>query len=63
MGYDTEAKVLEVEFKGKAQNSVYRYVEVPIELAEGLFKAESPGTFLHANIKTKFTCTKVEAQS
>jgi hypothetical protein len=63
IGYDHETQVLEVEFRGKTTNPVYRYDGVPVEVAEGLVKAESAGAFLHANIKRSYVCKKVEVAS
>lgn len=62
IGYDPRTQTLEVEFRGKTQNPLYQYAGVPLELAEGLVKAESAGAYLHANIKRQYVCTKVEVQ-
>lgn len=50
-GYDPASKTLEIVFKNGA---IYRYTGVPKETYEGMWKAESMGRFVAANIATKF---------
>ncbi len=51
---------LYVHFKG---GGLYKYFGVPADVAEGLWKSDSPGGFFHARIKDKYTTEKVEAVS
>ena len=45
--YDESKQLLEVKF----QNSdTYRYLNVPVEVAEGLRQADSKGSYLQANV-------------
>lgn len=55
IGYDPEARVLEVEFK---KGGVYQYAEVPTEEYEALMSAESKGKYLAAYIKPRYPCTR-----
>ena len=48
IGYDSNSKILEVEFTNM---SVYRYYEVPEDVYEELMAAESKGSYLHREIK------------
>jgi|TARA_B100000749_G_scaffold39746_1_gene27204 hypothetical protein len=48
IGYDSNSKILEVEFTNM---SVYRYYEVPEDVYEELMAAESKGSYLHRKIK------------
>jgi hypothetical protein len=56
VGYDPEARVLEIEFK----KSIYHYSGVPRQIYEGLMSAGSKGTYHAANIKKLFPYTKGE---
>ncbi|KQP40997.1 KTSC domain-containing protein [Pseudorhodoferax sp. Leaf274] len=56
IGYDSDDAVLEVEFKN---GSVYSYSGVPLADYEGLMNADSKGTYLHANIKTRYPYVKL----
>ena len=55
VGYDGEAKTLEVEFKGGA---VYHYADVPLANYEALLLADSVGSYLAAQIKPKYACKR-----
>ncbi|MBC8236267.1 KTSC domain-containing protein [bacterium] len=48
IGYDTENKILEVEFHN---GSIYQYYNVPQNRYEGLMKAGSKGIYLDTFIK------------
>ena len=48
VGYDAEAKVLEIEFAG---GGVYQYIDVPQETYEGLMAAESHGSYFDQHVK------------
>lgn len=56
--YTTETRVLRIAFKG---GSSYEYLDVPIEKFEGFQLADSPGTYLNAEIKGKFEFRKIDA--
>ncbi len=51
VGYDKEAKVLEIEF---AKGRVYRYFDVPESVYLGLISADSKGTYFQKNIRGRF---------
>lgn len=54
--YDAETKALTVTFNG---GGVYRYKDVPAEVAAAFEAAESPGKYLNANIKGLYDFEKV----
>ncbi len=56
IGYDPESSILEVEFN---DGSVYQYFAVPETEYEGLMNASSHGTYLHANIKGRYSYSKL----
>lgn len=47
-GYDERERVLEVQFR---HGTVYRYLDVPREVYEGLMAARSRGAYFDANVK------------
>ena len=51
VGYETEASILEVEFKN---GNLYRFTRVPSAIALGLIEAESCGSYFNRNIKDRF---------
>lgn len=56
IGYSEENKILAIEFKGGA---IYYYSSVPKEVYEEMLKSESPGKFLHSNIKNVYQYQKM----
>lgn len=46
--YDAERKILTVNF---TKGTTYRYFDVPVEVYDGMTKAESIGKYFHGNIK------------
>ena len=48
VGYDSNSKVLEIEFN---THSVYRYYEVPEDVYDELMAAESKGSYFFKKIK------------
>jgi hypothetical protein len=48
VGYDDKARALEVEF---AHGGVYRYLDVPRNVYEGLLMAESCGAYYDEHVK------------
>lgn len=50
--YDEQSKTMTVQFK--KSGAVYEYYEVPPDVATGLQKAASPGSYLHSNIKDRY---------
>ena len=56
IGYDPDSCTLEIEFNN---GSVYQYANVPQDEYDGLMSAASHGTYLHANIKNRYSCTKL----
>lgn len=55
VGYDQQTKVLEIEFN----SGVYQYANVLPGVYAELMAAESAGRYFAANIKNKYTATKV----
>jgi hypothetical protein len=45
--YDENKHILEVKFRN---SDTYRYLNVPVEVAEGLRQAESKGSYMQANV-------------
>ncbi len=48
VGYDSDAKILEIEFNS---GGIYQYFDVPESVYEGLMSASSHGTYFDQNIK------------
>ena len=55
--YDTETKVLSVEFHNGKQ---YEYLNVPIEVAEKALTAESIGAFLIAKVFKNYSSKQIK---
>jgi hypothetical protein len=45
--YDESKQILEVKFQNA---DTYRYLNVPVEVVEGLRQAESKGSYMQANV-------------
>jgi hypothetical protein len=56
-GYDPATQVLRVQFKN---GSIYDYSQVPPDIANGLFSADSAGQYLHQRIKGKYQHTLIQ---
>ena len=56
-GYEPVSRTLAIRFK--RSDKVYHYADVPPEVAEGLEKSESPGSYFATHIRGKFTHTVV----
>jgi hypothetical protein len=56
IGYDPDSSTLEIEFN---DGTVYQYAGVPQDEFEGLMGAGSHGTYFNANIKKRYSYTKV----
>jgi len=56
VGYDVETETLQVEFNN---GSLYQYFNVPEHIYQGLFSADSVGTFLAQNIKGSYRYSRV----
>lgn len=56
VGYDTKARILEIEF---INGSVYDYYDVPPETYQELCEADSMGAFVNFHIKPRFECHEV----
>lgn len=57
VGYDTENKILEVEFK---HGGVYQYFDVPKEEYEALMNADSHGKHFVANIRNDYDYNQIK---
>ena len=55
-GYDAATRTLEIQF---STGHSYRYSDVPKEVYEAMWKAESIGKFVHSNIASKYKYAKV----
>jgi KTSC domain len=56
VGYDVESQTLEIEFNN---GGVYQYAGVPEGEFEGLMSAASQGQYFHANIKNRYSFSKL----
>lgn len=56
VGYDDATQTLEVEFHGGA---VYQYFDVPRAVFDGLLAADSPGGFMHEQVRGVFRYARV----
>lgn len=56
IGYDEGMQTLEVEFNNGA---VYQYFNVPKDEYEGLMNASSKGSYMHSNIKPRYSVSKL----
>ena len=61
VGYDPEAEVLEIAFKGKdnKKRSTYRYSSVPSSVYKSLTRAKSKGKYFNKKIKGEYPYTQV----
>lgn len=61
VGYDPEAEVLEIAFKGKdrKKRSSYRYSDVPQSVYKGLMRAKSKGKYFNKKIRMEYPYTQV----
>lgn len=62
IGYSADEQIVEVEFKGKTKNPLYRYYKVDGETAERFMAAPSKGIFLAQNIKGKFEFQRIDSE-
>jgi hypothetical protein len=53
IGYDAASCELVIRFRssGRAEPAIYSYAGVPLELAQGLIAAASPGSYFHQHIR------------
>ncbi|MHB8772680.1 MAG: KTSC domain-containing protein [Syntrophales bacterium] len=56
IGYEAETQTLEVEF---LNGSIYQYAGVPVGEHEAMMNCDSKGKYLNANIKGRYSCTKL----
>lgn len=56
IGYDQASSTLEIEFNS---GTVYQYAGVPQAEYDGFLSASSHGTYFNANIKNRYSYTKV----
>ena len=57
--YDDDAGELDITF---TSGKIYRYLEVPAEIYDGLLDAESKGEFFNDNIKDAFVYSEVRSR-
>lgn len=60
IGYDNADSALYVEFAGGA---TYRYAGVPLDVWQALNDAHSKGSFVHSNIRSKYSTERLDTQS
>ncbi|HEX4630340.1 MAG TPA: KTSC domain-containing protein [Chthoniobacterales bacterium] len=60
VGYSKKLRALEIEFRNGA---IYRYLDVPSDVYEALFKARSKARFYDENIRHKYRSQHVKARS
>jgi len=56
VGYDVDDRVLEVGF---VAGGVYRYLDVPPDVALALLESDSAGRYLNREIKPRYSCAPV----
>jgi len=56
IGYDADNQILEVEF---TTGAVYSYSGVSSDEYEGFMSSDSKGKYFHANIKNRYSFTKL----
>lgn len=56
IGYEAETQTLEVEF---LNGSIYQYAGVSVEEYEAMMNGDSKGKYLNANIKGRYSFTKL----
>ena len=59
VGYESKAKILEIEFRSGA---VYQYLGVPKRVHEGLLRAESKGQYFNGEIRAEYAFVRVGAR-
>jgi len=57
IGYDSQTKALEVEFKS---GRVYRYFDVPPDIYEALMHSDSHGQYFNTNIRDTFKFDRIQ---
>lgn len=57
LGYDAANRALEVEF---ASGAVYRYLDVPSRVVDGLAVASSIGRYVATNVRNAYRYRRVE---
>jgi hypothetical protein len=60
VGYSKKLRALEIEFRN---GSVYRYLEVPLEVYEALLNAPSKARFYDENIRHKYRSEHVKPRA
>jgi len=60
VGYSKKLRALEIEFRN---GSVYRYLEVPLDVYEALLKAHSKARFYDENIRHKYRSEHVKPRA
>jgi hypothetical protein len=60
VGYSKKLRALEIEFRN---GSVYRYLEVPLDVYEALLKAHSKARFYDENIRHKYRSQHVKPRA
>lgn len=56
IGYDEDSLTLQVMFNN---GSMYQYFDVPQQVFDGMFNADSKGQYLHAHIKGVYRYSRV----
>ena len=60
IGYDSELKILEVEFSGKTgPGRIYQYANIPENIYLELMRAPSIGSYFNTQIRDKYPSSKI----
>ena len=57
--YEPRSRALDVEF---VSGRLYRYADVPPEIADAFRAAFSKGRFFNSRIRDRYTCVELEAE-
>lgn len=60
VGYSRKLRALEIEFRN---GSIYRYLEVPADVYEGLLNARSKARYYDENIRRKYRSQHVKSRA
>ncbi|MBU7037634.1 MAG: KTSC domain-containing protein [Theionarchaea archaeon] len=57
VGYDSESRILEVEFQG---GGIYQYFDVPESTYDALMSAPSHGSYFHRHVRNRYQYRKMQ---
>jgi hypothetical protein len=59
VGYDPKSRILEIEFRS---GGIYRYLDVPKEVFDGLLAAKSKGRFFAKEIRDRYRFERLNSR-